>query len=154
MSTKESLAALKKTHEALKKIKETLEPFLDLLNDHRHQKRGTNESSSSIENTSKKIELFQITEAEAAVALSIGTLRYMALRLKGQKSLTSDGKNDPLRIELDKMRKTLVELKKLKKKVVGPTDKDPASSVIGKKRTSEDHNKEDNPQSISPKRKK
>lgn len=152
MSTKESLAALKKTHEALKKIKESLEPFLDLLNKYRQQQYSSIESSNIVGNTSKKIELFQITEAEAAVALSIGTLRYMALRLKGQKS---SGKNDPLRIELDKMRKTLVELKKLKKKIVGPTEKDSSiSNVIGKKRTSDDHEKEDHTESISPKRQK
>ena len=151
MSTEESLAALKKTHEAVKKIKESLEPFLDLLNKYRQQQHISIESSNIVGNASKKIELFQITEAEAAVALSIGTLRYMALRLKGQKS---SGKNDPLRIELDKMRKTLVELKKLKKKIVGPTEKDSSTSVIGNKRTSDYNEKEDHAESISPKRQK
>lgn len=120
MSESSSLVPLKKTYESLKKIQETLIPFLELVNRYYQQQKEINGGGGSLLSKDtdsvqgKKIELFQITEAEAAISLSVGTLRYMAFRLKGQKS---DGKNDPLRLELDKIRKTLVELRKLKKKI-------------------------------------
>mmetsp|Transcript_23771 Transcript_23771/g.29953 ORF Transcript_23771/g.29953 Transcript_23771/m.29953 type:complete len:202 (+) Transcript_23771:49-654(+) len=120
-----ALQSLKKTNESLKKIEETLKPFLDLVDRFHRQHSdsgigidggGSSSSNPTNDKHSKQVELYQITEAETAIALSIGTLRYMACRLKGQKS-NKNKKNDPLRMELDKIRKTLVELRKLKKKM-------------------------------------
>mmetsp|Transcript_11997 Transcript_11997/g.13946 ORF Transcript_11997/g.13946 Transcript_11997/m.13946 type:complete len:198 (+) Transcript_11997:214-807(+) len=150
MSPKDSiLTPLKKASEAIKQINDTLSPFLLLLdryynqhsqdNDHNNNNNNNNNISSNSSSSSNKkknnhenedqtttntnnvIDAYQIKEAEAAVALSIGTLRYMAFRLKGQ----SNGrkKNDPLRMELDKIRKTLVELRQLKKKTKNDVEK-------------------------------
>ena len=104
MSDKAALQPMKRTNESLKQIKATLTPFLTLLDKYHNQ---TSDSSKS--NFNKQ----EITEAEAAVALAMGTLRYMAHRLKGQAK--GQKKNDPLRMELDKMRKTLVQCKALRK---------------------------------------
>jgi hypothetical protein len=50
-------------------------------------------------------------EAEAAVALALGTLRYMGARLRGSDAGRKRG--DPLRAELDRMRAALVSLREL-----------------------------------------
>ena len=116
-TTESSLSALQKTFDSLKKIQESLNPFLNLVSNKKYQQQHEqyDDDDNTTNNSKKQNDLFQITEAETAIALSIGTLRYIALRLKGNDS----GKDDPLRMELDKMRKTLVELKKLKKKIIG-----------------------------------
>ena len=110
MSTKNSLAPLKKTQNAVLQIRKALTPYLKLLKRYHDAQTNTNNTPSS----SEPMDMFQITQAEAAVALSIGTLRFIAARLKGQN--TGKGKNDPLRMELDKMRKTLVELRMLEQR--------------------------------------
>lgn len=125
MSTKSSINALQKANDSLKGIKETLIPYLQLLD--RYHRQQQNAISNENEGNGSKIDRYQITEAETAISLSIGTLRYMALRLKGMKSSNGSTKNDPLRMELDKIRKTLVELKKLKKKIK-PTTKNKSKS--------------------------
>ena len=116
-TTESSLSALQKTFDSLKKIQESLNPFLNLVSNKKYQQQHEqyDDDDNTTNNSKKQNDLYQITEAETAIALSIGTLRYIALRLKGNDS----GKDDPLRMELDKMRKTLVELKKLKKKIIG-----------------------------------
>ncbi len=120
MSDEASLIPLKRTRESLEKISSNLAPFLDLLDRYYNQNDNSNgdRSGSSTpvgkkEGKRENIDKQKVTEAEAAVALAIGTLRYMAARLKG--SAKGQKKNDPLRLELDKMRKTLVALKKLDK---------------------------------------
>jgi hypothetical protein len=50
-------------------------------------------------------------EAEAAVALAVGTMRYMGARLRGSDAGRKRG--DPLRAELDRMRAALVSLRQL-----------------------------------------
>ena len=50
-------------------------------------------------------------EAQAAVALAVCTLRYMGGRLRGLD--VGRRKDDPLRMELDKIRGILVSLKKV-----------------------------------------
>ena len=112
MSSDSDLLPLKRTIDAIKQIRITLVPFLRLLD------RQKTDSLRDIQNTiSQNLDQHQVAEAEAAVALAVGTLRYMAARLNGQ----SKGKktNDSLRMELDKMRKTLVLLRGLKSKVKG-----------------------------------
>mmetsp|Transcript_22991 Transcript_22991/g.26169 ORF Transcript_22991/g.26169 Transcript_22991/m.26169 type:complete len:93 (+) Transcript_22991:455-733(+) len=75
----------------------------------------------------------------------------MAFRLKGQ----SNGrkKNDPLRMELDKIRKTLVELRQLKKKSMNDVEKKGKGRVgkdntqgksCGQKRKKEKNNDDSN----------
>ena len=145
MSNETSLLPLQKTCESLKKIQETLTPFLDLVDRYNNQQQtaGTNNKDKDKDND-QKIDLYQITEAQAAIALSMGTLRYMALRLKGQKSKGS-AKSDPLRMELNKIRKTLVELRKLKKKIK-PTNSssngNSSSSSSSKKRKTNENDEQ------------
>ena len=109
------LQPLQKTQKAISKIQQTLQPYLNLLQTYQnaHSKRKASSSSTTTATTNQRIPtLHQVTEAQAAIALSIGTLRFMAARLKGQ---TNRGtmKGDALRLELDKIRTTLVELRKL-----------------------------------------
>ena len=104
------LLALQKTQKAIKNIQKALQPYLKLLKTHQDAQNGTLTPTKSSSSTPTPT-LAQVTEAQAAVALSIGTLRFMAARLKGQNR--GKDKGDALRMELDKMRKTLVELRKL-----------------------------------------
>lgn len=104
MADEKALLPLKKTSESIKQIKKTLTPFLKLLDKYYNQ--------SSLDKR-KEFDIQRIAEAEAAVALAMGTMRYMAFRLKGQER--GKKKNDPLRMELDKMRKALVQVKSLRK---------------------------------------
>jgi len=117
MPNNDASIPLQRTSECLNKIKENLTPFLELLDRYHNQQRNGNGSSSSNSSGKKKdavkFDKQEITEAEAAVALAMGTLRYMAHRLKG--NARGQNKNDPLRLELDKMRKTLVSVKKLRR---------------------------------------
>mmetsp|Transcript_20989 Transcript_20989/g.38113 ORF Transcript_20989/g.38113 Transcript_20989/m.38113 type:complete len:160 (+) Transcript_20989:87-566(+) len=89
MATKEALDGLKKTGEALQEIKKQLKPFVDRLDS--AEGKG-------------------LAQAQAAVALSLGTLRYMGARLRG----LDQGRNDALRQELNEMRRVLTAVEKLK----------------------------------------
>jgi hypothetical protein len=89
MATKEALEGLKKTGEALQEIKKQLKPFVDRLDS--AEGKG-------------------LAQAQAAVALSLGTLRYMGARLRG----LDQGRNDALRQELNEMRRVLTAVEKLK----------------------------------------
>ncbi|KAL7558062.1 hypothetical protein ACA910_009249 [Epithemia clementina (nom. ined.)] len=93
MASQTSLDALAKTDEALKEIQLKLRPFLQIL-----------APNSGIHDPNR------IALARTAVALSLGTLRYMGNRLRG----SSEGKNpkDPLRLELNRMRQILVQVQK------------------------------------------
>jgi len=125
MSDKKALEPLKKTHQSLLQIKETLTPFLILLDQYHNQTSDLYKSSNN-PTYSKQ----EIAEAEAAVSLAMGTLRYMAHRLKGE--IKGKKKNDPLRMELDKMRKTLVQCKSLRKETKSSSSKsnvDPSVSA-------------------------
>lgn len=102
-SDDETLRPLKRTRESLDQISSCLSPFISLLDRYNHLVGGRKDQST------KYFDPRKIAEAKMAVALSMGTLRYMAAKLKGDKV----DKNDPLRIELDKMRKVLVEFNSL-----------------------------------------
>ena len=93
MASQASLDALAKTEKALRDIHIHLKPFLHILS-----------PESGIDDPNR------IGVAQTAVALSLGTLRYMGNRLRG----SSQGKNpkDPLRLELNRMRQTLVQVQK------------------------------------------
>ena len=91
MATKDALEGLEKTKKALTEIKKQLKPFVDRLE--------TAEGKA-------------LAQAQAAVALSVGTLRYMGARLRG---LDQGRKaDDPLRKELNEMRRVLTEVEKRK----------------------------------------
>ncbi|KAL3797277.1 hypothetical protein HJC23_004569 [Cyclotella cryptica] len=115
----ESLAPLHKTIDALTKIRSALLPFLKLLKDdnsRRSQSAGldgspTKKRSKPDSDKSPNLDAHRRAEAEAAVALAIGTLRYMGARLRGLDEGRKKG--DPLRVELDKIRAKLVELKQI-----------------------------------------
>uniref|UniRef100_A0A7S1D8M9 Nuclear nucleic acid-binding protein C1D n=1 Tax=Cyclophora tenuis TaxID=216820 RepID=A0A7S1D8M9_CYCTE len=93
MTVKESVKALKQTDKALSEIGKELKPFILQLNDDDPAKKA---------------------EAQAVVALSVGTLRYMGARLNGK----DEGRkpDDPLRQELNGMRKILVALQQKRKR--------------------------------------
>jgi hypothetical protein len=112
MSIEKSVQPLHKALDAIESIQQALSPFLDVLNDYnttKNEKRSYYDTTTNKTTPSKKYSIQQVIEAQTAVALSIGTLRYMAARLKGQDK--GRNKNDPLRMELDKIRKTLVTLR-------------------------------------------
>lgn len=124
-----SLEPLHKTIEALKEIKSNLLPFLRLLKDDDDCRRSKTKQSpkkkkkrsnpddfddmdkKQSSTTSQILTPHKRAEAEAAVALAIGTLRYMGSRLRGLDRGRKKG--DPLRVELDKIRGMLVSLRKL-----------------------------------------
>ena len=58
-----------------------------------------------------EMNVHRCAEAQAAVALAVCTLRYMGGRLRGLD--VGRKKDDPLRMELDKIRGALMSLKKL-----------------------------------------
>lgn len=143
-----SLDPLHLTTKALKEIRTNLVPFLQLLKDDDEssialleatkksqstKKRGRptdtredNDETSSTRQPSKKPKLspHKRAEAEAAVAMAVGTLRYMGSRLRGLDHGRKKG--DPLRVELDKCKSIMVSLRKLegekKKKEDGEND--------------------------------
>jgi|AntRauTorckE5430_2_1112549.scaffolds.fasta_scaffold01558_3 hypothetical protein len=124
MSDKAALAPLKRTNGSIQQIKQTLIPFLNLLDKYHNS-----------EKTSQTFDKQQIVEAESAVALAMGTLRYMAHRLKGEER--GKDKNDPLRMELDKMRRTLVQVKRLQKPEMKTSSEEKVGSASKRKSTQE-----------------
>jgi hypothetical protein len=99
MATKEALDALQKTDLALQDIRTKLQPFLATLESHAENSNNISSSSSNQGPKPAKLALSQ-----TAVALSLGTLRFMGARLRGRKV------DDKVRNELNHMRKLLVTL--------------------------------------------
>jgi hypothetical protein len=96
-----NVEALQKTRDALMEIRVSLLPYVKLLK--------SQESVKKIDRSAA--DASKLAEAQSVVALAVGTLRYMGARLSGKDQ--GRHKTDPLRIELDKMRQTLVTLRKL-----------------------------------------
>jgi len=92
MTTPKEMNALKNTNEAIAGIQKSIEPVLEKLS----------------EGSFKTAEL--TAEAKASVALSVGMMKYMGARLRG----LDHGRNpdDPLRQELNNMKRVLAEIKK------------------------------------------
>lgn len=89
MATLTTMTALTKTKQALEDIKASLEPVIQRL-----KENAFNEATG---------------QAQATVSLSIGMMKYMGARLQG---LDQGRKaDDPLRQELNQMRKVLAEIK-------------------------------------------
>ena len=133
MSDKAALAPLKRANGSLQQIKQTLTPFLNLLDKYHNQ--SNNNTGINNEQNSHKFDKQKIIEAESAVALAMGTLRYMAHRLKGEER--GKKKNDPLRMELEKMRKTLVQVKGLRKHET-KTDNEGKEGSVSKRKSIQD----------------
>ncbi|CAJ1966861.1 unnamed protein product [Cylindrotheca closterium] len=92
--------SLEKAKTAINTIKERLQPVVDKVNDHDFGVYSA--------------------QAHATVALSIGMLKYMAARLQGKdRGRKAD---DPLRAELNNMKRILAEVKKKTTEKVKKTD--------------------------------
>ena len=98
METEKALKTLSKTDEALQQIRTKLQPFLKQL---------SSDDDNAITTSDQR---HKRAVTQAAVALSLGTVRFMGARLRG----LDEGRrtDDPLRIELNKMRKLLSALQK------------------------------------------
>ena len=97
---------------ALKEIRAQLVPFLRVLREHSKQSGsakpndGDGDRDTSDTPSTPWLSPHKRAEAQAAVALAVGTLRHMGRRLQGLKQ------DDSLRKELDKTRKLIVLLRK------------------------------------------
>lgn len=87
-SASSAVAALQRTHESLNTIRDRLAPFLQLA-------------------ASTEAEADERALAQAAIALSIATLRVVGHRLRGQDR--GKAPDDPLRQELNRIRAALQE---------------------------------------------
>ena len=92
MSNAKHINALKSTSEALIKIRKELKPFVKLLDSDDTEQRA---------------------QAQAVVALSLGTVRYIGARIRGK----DEGRkqDDPLRQELNQIRSVLVQIERKRK---------------------------------------
>ena len=88
-----NIDALKKTSDALTNIKQKLQPVIEKLND--------DDDDGFDKHT---------PQAQATVALSIGMLKYIGARLQGKDQGRKP--DDPLRKELNNMKRVLAEIKK------------------------------------------
>jgi DNA repair photolyase len=85
-----TIETLKKAKDAIATIRLRMQPVIEKLNDNGFDK-----------NTA---------QAQATVALSIGMLKYIGVRLQGKDQGREP--DDPLRIELNNMKRVLAEIKK------------------------------------------
>jgi Skp family chaperone for outer membrane proteins len=92
MTKPNHIAAFQSVKESLTNIRKELKPFVRKLDSDNPEEKA---------------------QAQSVVALSIGTLRYMGARLRGKDQ--GRAADDPLRQELDQMRKVLVALEKKRK---------------------------------------
>lgn len=95
MATPAALKALKDTTVALRDIRSKVEPFLQTLR--RHQ---------AADNVKAVVDSNDVAVARAGVALTLGTLRFLAHRLRGSTAASAA----PLRTELNRMRQLLVRV--------------------------------------------
>jgi soluble cytochrome b562 len=101
MASKSSIDALTKTREALEEIQKQMRPFLrDLMGENAEQDDEIDEEEEKI----------KTAQASMAIALAMGTLRYMGARLRGLDQ--GRKQDDPLRKELNNMRKIMRDLQK------------------------------------------
>jgi hypothetical protein len=105
MSTQKSLTALEKTRDAVVEIKKRLRPVLERLKE--DNTFDSTESSTTAATSSG--------EVQATIALSVGMMRYIGARLRGLDH--GRKQDDSLRIDLNKMKKILAEIKKHKPKM-------------------------------------
>mmetsp|Transcript_11016 Transcript_11016/g.23869 ORF Transcript_11016/g.23869 Transcript_11016/m.23869 type:complete len:216 (+) Transcript_11016:267-914(+) len=121
MASSSDLVPLRKTVEALKGIREEIRPFLRVIENADRGSSGGGEASGQ-QGAGGGIDQHTLAEARTAVALAVGTLRHMGARLGAKAGGIGSGrKNDPLRMELDRMRKVLVTLRKIDNRRVATT---------------------------------
>lgn len=108
MPLNDSVKALEQCDNAMKEIKKQLAPFVRQLNELNDKNNNGDNDANPQKAAADK------ARAQAVVALSMGTLRYMGARLRGK----DEGRkaDDPLRQELNQMRKVLVDLEKKRKR--------------------------------------
>ena len=130
---KDSIEALRKTRDALNEIEKQLKPFLRDL---------TGDADGSAPDAQDKVKTAQ---ASMAIALAMGTLRYMGARLRG---LDQGRKpDDPLRKELNSMR---VMMRNLQKKVDASKEKKKEAT----KRKADEKSEKEPPREPASKRRK
>lgn len=155
-SNQSSTDSLQKTLHSLKEIRSALLPFLRVLKDDsgKHQRIHPYASHSSTLSSSSRngkrdfittqsdsqLNPHRRAEAQAAVALAVCTLRYMGGRLRGLD--VGRKKDDPLRMELDKIRGVLVSLKKLESRDAGDASKDGANYLSSRTNSQQVNGKE------------
>ena len=110
MASSKELTPLRKTVDALTEIRKQIQPFLRVIES---SDGGDNDGGTSSATSSSKHDAHTVAEARTAVALAVVTLRHMGARLGGRGGGGSGDKNDPLRLELERMRKMLVTLRKV-----------------------------------------
>jgi len=97
-SLDKKLDALQNIKEAFSRIRCELTPFLESLENRKH--RNSNEQGAT--------HLKADSEIDIAICLALGTLRFMAAKLRG----CQISKDDQIRLELNHMRKCLKNIKK------------------------------------------
>jgi hypothetical protein len=102
MATPKALKALQDTQQALIEIRDKVQPLLDILRE--------SSSTDNPHNVDKKEEdhVHRVAVARVGIAMTLGTLQLFAQRLQGHKP--SDPSKDPIRLELNRLRKTLVQV--------------------------------------------
>mmetsp|Transcript_15068 Transcript_15068/g.42522 ORF Transcript_15068/g.42522 Transcript_15068/m.42522 type:complete len:223 (-) Transcript_15068:59-727(-) len=135
MSNEKAFEALKKTKEAIIGIKRKLRPVVERLN--------AADANGNAARGSPGVR----AQAQATVALSLGMMRFMGARIRG---LDQGRKpDDPLRQELNKVRKLLAEIK-------GKNEKESKSKSIkdDENKNGNDDKKNENDNDDGPQRKK
>jgi len=166
MATQASLDALDKTIQSIDAIKEKLKPFFEILQEEENdadEDEAVPVSSESNKKQKKKGAIKKLQQnkyriskdernphrralAQAAVALSVGTLRVLGARLRGlDRGRKAD---DPLRKDLNRIRSVLVSVQKAHKEHTDTSDaeaanesrakEDDASGLDNKRRASTD----------------
>mmetsp|Transcript_27135 Transcript_27135/g.64895 ORF Transcript_27135/g.64895 Transcript_27135/m.64895 type:complete len:186 (-) Transcript_27135:3369-3926(-) len=109
VGTKSSTSSLQKTKDAIDDIQKKLQLVLDRLKKKTVMDSDDNDNneSNNADDSSTEVEM---SEIYATVALSVGMMRYMSARLRGLDQGRS--KEDPLRKELDNIKRVLAEVKK------------------------------------------
>lgn len=98
MATPAAIKALEDTTRALKDIRVKVQPLLATL-----RRRQDDKDDKHV-----VVDPHELALARAGVALTAGTLRFLAQRLRGCKATAAD----PLRAELNRMRQVLVQVQK------------------------------------------
>ena len=109
--TKSSTTSLQKTKDSIDDIQKKLQLVLDHLKE-KTVTTGSDDNNDNDENnnTGDSSTELEMSEIYATLALSVGMMRYMSARLRGLDQGRS--KDDPLRKELDNMKRVLAEVKK------------------------------------------
>lgn len=108
MSSDDALIPIRKTLEALDKIQERLIPHLETLRQKESRLSATNRGM-----TDQSKDCHDQAEAQAAIALTLGTLHYMNAKLHGAAQA---------KVELNKARQLIEALRKVNPQVKDDTD--------------------------------